>query len=78
MFEELMKKVKAEGFAVSEIVTEKCSSMNSIHVKHYPEGTMAYCSNHCSKTMHKDLTKIRQNKCQVTHHYLQESPPCMF
>lgn len=50
---------------VSEIITDKDSSMNSIYCKHFPEGTITYCANHCAKTMHKDLLKIKSNKCQV-------------
>lgn len=65
MFEELMRNAKTAGFIVSEIITDKDSSMNSIYCKHFPEGTITYCANHCAKTMHKDLLKIKSNKCQV-------------
>ena len=64
MLDELMGKAKAAGFNVSEIITDKDSSMNSIYSKHFPEGTIT-CADHCSKTLHKDLTKIMQSKCQV-------------
>ena len=47
------------------MVTDKDSSMNSIYCKHFPEGTITYCSNHNSKTMHKDLQKVKSIKCQV-------------
>ena len=65
MFDELMGKAKAAEFVVSEIITDKDSSMNAIYCKYFPEGTITYCANHCAKTMHKDLHKIKQNKCQV-------------
>lgn len=66
MLEEIHGKVRAEGFVVSEIVTDKDSSMNAIYCRHFPEGTITYCSNHCSKTLHKDLLKIKQAKCGVS------------
>ena len=25
-----------------------------------------YCSNHCAKTLHKDLEKIKRNNCEVS------------
>ena len=65
MFDEVLKEVSAAGFVLSEIVVDKDSSTNAIYCRHFPEGTITYCSNHCSKTLHKDLQKIKQNKCQV-------------
>ena len=62
MFDELLD----EGFVVREIVTDKDSSMNAIYCRHYPEGTITYCSNHCAKTLHKDLLKLKQRKCDVS------------
>ena len=66
MLNEVLGKVKTEGFHMSEIVTDKDSSMNAIFCRHFPEGIITYCSNHCSKTLHKDLTKIKQSKCMVS------------
>ena len=66
MFNKLMGKAKDAGFVVQEIITDKDSSMNAIYSKHFPEGTITYCANHCAKTLHKDLQKIKQNKCQVS------------
>ena len=60
MFDELLGQVKDEGFIIKEIVTDKDSSMNAIYSRHYPEGTITYCSNHCAKTLHKDLLKLKQ------------------
>lgn len=67
MLDEILGKVKAAGFTISEIVTDKDSSMNAIYCRHFPEGTITYCSNHCSKTLHKDLLKIKQAKCGVSN-----------
>ncbi len=65
MFDDLIGKAKSACFVVSEIITDKDSSVNAIYCKHFPEGTITYCANHCAKTMHKDLQKIKPNKCQV-------------
>jgi methanogenic corrinoid protein MtbC1 len=65
MFDELITKAKAAGFTVSEIITHKDFAVNAIYSKHFPEGTITYCANHCAKTMHKDLLKIKACKCQV-------------
>ncbi len=67
MFDEILGKVKSTGFRVSEVITDKDSSVNSIFCRHFPEGTITYCSNHCAKTLHKDLQKIKQNKCEVSY-----------
>lgn len=66
MFNEILTKAKEDGFTITEIVTDKDSSMNAIYCKHYPEGTITYCSNHNAKTMHKDLLKVKALKCQVS------------
>lgn len=65
MFEEILGKVKEEGFVVGEVITDKDSSMNTIFCKYFPEGTITYCANHCAKTMHKNLQQIKQYKCEV-------------
>ena len=65
MFDELLEKVKAEGFIVKEIVTDKDSSGNAIFCNHFPEGLITYCSNHSAKTLHKELQNIKPTKCTV-------------
>ena len=65
MFDELLKKVKDENFVIQEIVTDKDSSGNAIFCNHFPEGSITYCSNHSAKTLHKELQKIKANKCPV-------------
>ena len=67
MFDEVMGKVKDAGFNITEIITDKDSSTNAIFCRHFPEGTITYCSNHCAKTLHKDLEKIKRNKCVVSN-----------
>lgn len=65
MLDEVLKSAKEAGFNVTEIVTDKDSSMKSIYWQYFPEGVVTYCSNHCTKTLHSDLQKIKQEKCQV-------------
>ena len=65
MLDVVLDKAKGAGFNVAEIVTDKDSSVKSIYLKHYPEGRVTYCSNHCAKTLYKDLQKLKQAMCQV-------------
>ena len=46
MLEEVLGKVKKSDFVVQELVTDKDSTTNAIICKHFPEGTVTYCSNH--------------------------------
>ena len=67
MFDELLEKVKADGFVIKEIVTDKDTSGNAIFCNHFPEGSITYCSNHSAKTLHKELQKnIKPAKCTVS------------
>ena len=56
---EVMKNVKDANFVVKEIIIDKDFSTNAIFCRHFPEGTITYRSNHCAKTLHKDLEKIK-------------------
>ena len=67
MFDEILGKVKREGFVIKEIITDKDSSSNAIFCHHFPEGVISYCSNHCAKNMHKDLERLKKNKCEVNY-----------
>lgn len=65
MLTSILRKVSEAGFELKEIITDKDSSMNATYCSFFPEGTITYCSNHSAKTMHKDLQKIKQIKCEV-------------
>ena len=65
MLEEVLGKVRKDGFVLQEMIADKDSSVNAIFCRHFPEGTLTYCSNHCAKTMHKNLETIKRNKCEV-------------
>ena len=66
MLEELLGKVKTDGIVVQEMVADKDSSVNATFCRHFPEGTLTYCSNHCTKTLHKSLKK---NNCEVNIYF---------
>ncbi len=66
MYNEILYEVKEAGFKITEMVTDKDSSMNAIYCRYFPEGTITYCSNYSAKTFHKDLQKVKQMKCQVS------------
>ena len=65
MLDELLEKVRRDGLVIQELITDKDSSVNAIFCRHFPEGTLTYCSNHCTKTLHKSLENIKKNKCEV-------------
>ena len=67
MFDELLEKAKAEEFLIKEIVTDKDSSGNAIFCNHFPVGSITYCSNHCAKTLHKELQNVKPTKCTVSN-----------
>ena len=61
----MLGKVKEFDFVVQELVTDKYSTTNAILCKHFPEGTVTYCSNHCTNNLHKHLEKLKKNKCEI-------------
>ncbi len=65
MLDELLGKSKQDGFSIHELVTDKDSSVNATFCHYFPEGTLTYCHNHCAKTLHKNLEKIKKSKCEV-------------
>ena len=64
MLDELLGKAEENGLVVQEMVTDKDTSINATFCRHFPEGTVTYCSKHCAKTLHKDLEKIKKTKCE--------------
>ncbi len=54
MFDDILGKVKADNITIREVITDKDSSVNGIFCRHFPEGTITYCSNHvqrhCTRT----------------------------
>jgi len=65
MLDEVLGRVKAAGFVIREMITDKDSSTNAIFCRHFPEGTITYCSNHNAKNLHRNLEKIKSFKCEV-------------
>ena len=65
MLDEVLGKAKDAGFSIQEFICDKDSSTNAIFCRHFPEGTISYCSNHSAKNLHKNLEKIKRSKCEV-------------
>jgi len=68
---------RKQALTITEIVTDKDSSMNVVYCHHFPESTIMYCSNHSAKTMHKDLQKVKQLKFMVSKltNYMKAETP---
>ena len=65
MLDELLGKAREDGLVVQEVITDKDTSINATFCRHFPEGTVMYCSNHCAKTLHKNLERIKGITCEV-------------
>ena len=65
MFDELLSSVNEEGYTIKVIITDKDASCSATFCRHFPEGTITYCSNHCAKILHKYLETIERLKCEV-------------
>ncbi len=59
--------MKADNITIREVITDKDSFVNGIFCRHFPEGTITYCSNHRAKALQKDLQKIKEFKCEVSY-----------
>ena len=46
MLDELLRKVKSEGYTVGQIIMDHDTSANAIAYTHFPEIHIKYCSNH--------------------------------
>ena len=66
MYDKILSAAKKAGFNITEMVTDKDSSMNAIYCRHFPEGTIKYCRNHSAKTICRDLQKVKQLKWTVS------------
>ena len=60
ILDELLGKAKEDGLVVQEVVTDRDSSINATFCRHFLEGKVTYFSNHCAKTLHIDLEKIKR------------------
>ncbi len=65
MFDELLGRVRHDGLVLEEVVADKDTSVNSTFCRHFPEGTVTYCSNHSAKALHKHLENIKKNPCNA-------------
>jgi len=65
ILEEFLGKAKIDGFVIDELVADKDSSVNVIFCRHFSKGTLAYCSNHCAKTLHKNLEAVKSTSVRL-------------
>ena len=57
MLDELLRKVKSQGYTVGQIVMDHDTSANAIVCTHFPDIHITYCSNHSAKSFHYELSK---------------------
>ena len=62
MFNEILGEVRDAGLNVTELITDKDASTNAIYCRHFPEGTVTFCSNYTAKTLHKGPAKDKAGK----------------
>ena len=72
MLNDLLGKVKAAKFCMSQIVMDHDTSANAIVCSHFPDIDIAYCGNHTSKSFYYDLCKIKDLKCKCK----TQAKPC--
>lgn len=64
MLDELLRKVKSEGYTVGQIIMDHDTSANAIVCTHFPDIHITYCSNHSAKSFHYELSKIKSLSCK--------------
>ena len=64
MLDELLRKVKSQGYTVGQIVMDHDTSANAIVCTHFPNIHITYCSNHSAKSFHYELSKIKSLSCK--------------
>ena len=64
MLDELLRKIKSQGYTVGQIVMDHDTSANAIVCTHFPDIHITYCSNHSAKTFHYELSKIKSLSCK--------------
>ena len=55
MLDELLRKVRSEGYTVGQIIMDHDTSANAIVCTHFPGIHITYCSNHSAKSFHYEL-----------------------
>ncbi len=66
MLDETLARVRQDGLVLQEVIADKDLAVNSTLCRHFPEGTVTYCANHCAKALHKHLETTRKNQCVVS------------
>ena len=64
MLDELLRKVKSQGYTVGQIIMDHDTSANAIVCTHFPDIHITYYSNHSAKSFHYELSKIKSLSCK--------------
>ena len=64
MLDELLGKVKSNGYNLDQIVMDHDTASNAIVCSHFPDIHITYCSNHSAKSFHYELNKIKSLSCK--------------
>ena len=64
MLDELLGKVKSNGYNLDQIVMDHDTASNAIVCSHFPDIHITYCSNHSAKSFHHELNKIKSLSCK--------------
>ena len=56
--DELLRKVKSQGYTVGQIVMNHDTSANAIVCTHFPDIHITYCNNHSAKSFHYKLSLL--------------------
>ena len=58
MLDELLGKVKSNGYNLDKIVMDHDTAANAIVCSHFLDINITYCSNHSAKSFHYELNKL--------------------
>ena len=58
MLDELLRKVKSQGYTVGQIVMNHDTSANAIVCTHFPDIHITYCNNHSAKSFRYELSLL--------------------
>ena len=57
--DELLDKVKSNGYNLDQIVMDHDTAANAIMCSHFPDINITHCSNHSAKSFHYELNVIK-------------------
>ena len=64
ILDELLGKVKSNGYNLDQIVMDHNTASNAIVCSYFPDIRISYSSNHSAKSFHYELNKIKLFSCK--------------